>query len=445
MKCRFPVAEIDGITIAVLLCETTHQHLGLLLHPAQAGAFQTHDPARQAYYVSWAFSKGSRQYWQCRLAYLGRDLHSLCFHDKRFKATWRDIYILSEPGPENRADPVHLLLYLASDAAPAPVPFRIPRWLVGILALLKLQLGSEEVIPPPPTSSWQAWTEFVDPVVGEGLCISIGLCAKSFEAIGGRPCRWAWARPRWIDNWYDYTWKSRNHDCDTDHIESWAEQRKDFGDSERTVRLSFTPCPYVDSGVTLVLNMELLGSVYDDLQLEANAFVAPGGLRPARFDSISGSSAPRTRLGPSRFVLTMGSTDDGSDYRTEDDDEDEEKGDHESSSSSTRSRSATDHHTAQSTHGGTTYYPETPRTDSPTEGSHHTGLEGENNTGRHRTRYKSGFRGSQPVVVENSSPAPLTQAEPGVRRSARKRRPPTRTDVSWSTSTKRKKRLGHSE
>ena len=39
MKCYFPVAEVEGITIAVLLAETKVKHLGLLLHPHAAFPF----------------------------------------------------------------------------------------------------------------------------------------------------------------------------------------------------------------------------------------------------------------------------------------------------------------------------------------------------------------------------------------------------------------------
>ena len=58
MKCRFPVAEVDGITIAVLLAETYDEHLGMILHPAEESELQ--DPTRKMYYIAWPFKTAQR-------------------------------------------------------------------------------------------------------------------------------------------------------------------------------------------------------------------------------------------------------------------------------------------------------------------------------------------------------------------------------------------------
>ena len=90
MKCRFPIAQVDEVTIAVLLAETCDAHLGLLLHAAPKYEFQ--DPSKKVYYVMWAFEKVKHDYDLCRLVHLGRDLNNLCFRGKPVKA--RGIEIL---------------------------------------------------------------------------------------------------------------------------------------------------------------------------------------------------------------------------------------------------------------------------------------------------------------------------------------------------------------
>ena len=79
MKCRFPVVDLEGsYAMAILLCETWDQHVGLLLHAAPDTELQ--DPSRKKYYTGYAFSRsilGRPQ--SCRIAYLGSDLHNLQF------------------------------------------------------------------------------------------------------------------------------------------------------------------------------------------------------------------------------------------------------------------------------------------------------------------------------------------------------------------------------
>ena len=95
MKCRFPVADIDGITIAVLPCQQNGGRLGLLLHPAPDEA---HTLPRQLYYVSWSFLMPTGSgYGAKRLADIGRDAHNLRFRGKPVTAKWRDVYIAAHP------------------------------------------------------------------------------------------------------------------------------------------------------------------------------------------------------------------------------------------------------------------------------------------------------------------------------------------------------------
>ena len=133
MKCRFPVAEVDGITIAILLAETFKEHLGLILHPAANHELQ--DPSLNLYCVGWLFEVNSQTNRFCRLAYLGNDLYNLRFRGKTYQARWRDLYIHASPRETDEADPARRLLLFGPDGIP-DTPFRVPRWLIGALSAL---------------------------------------------------------------------------------------------------------------------------------------------------------------------------------------------------------------------------------------------------------------------------------------------------------------------
>ena len=85
MKCHFPVAEVSGITIAVLPCQERTERLGLLLHPAPKD--DTSDPSRQLYYLSWSFRQlAGSGYRPMRLACLGRNTDGLRFRGRAIDA-----------------------------------------------------------------------------------------------------------------------------------------------------------------------------------------------------------------------------------------------------------------------------------------------------------------------------------------------------------------------
>ena len=267
MKCRFPVADVGGITIAVLLCEKNHRHLGLLLHPS--GDEELQDPARRLYYVSWVF-KSTSLYRIYRFAELGDDLYNLRFRGKTFTAEWHDIYICPSPRPQDRPDPTHRVLKLLPDCFP-PVPFRIPRWLIGTMISLNLHPTSGRWTSA--CSTWHSWVDFHGIISSGSVRLVLGLCARS-EASSGRRCHWAWAQPGTDTSWNDLSWRTREHDCDADHIDTWAGKMKTFGNLERTIKLTFVPCQF-STDATLVLDLELGGTVYDTMQRRANIFLPP--------------------------------------------------------------------------------------------------------------------------------------------------------------------------
>ena len=258
MKCRLPIAEVDGITIAVLLIENDEGHIGLILHPAPDD--EARDPTRKVYGVSWVFYMTNISRYNCtRLAILGNDLYNLRFRGRPVNASWRDIYILTHPRTVDQLDGASLILRLVPDFAPAP--FRIPRWLLHAMTSLKLFVATRAVQPQPGEKT-SMQVEFSNMITGEEIRIGLGLCTQ--VPAGAFPDHWAWAEAISNETWLN-PWGKGAHDCATDHIEDWPQRSREFGSPGRTIRLSFAPCPH-SPDQTLVLGIELSGAVYEDMQ-----------------------------------------------------------------------------------------------------------------------------------------------------------------------------------
>ncbi|KAH9935205.1 HET-domain-containing protein [Epithele typhae] len=236
MKCRFPIAEVDEITIMVLLVETLDQHLGIILHPGEEEVFN----------VSWGFKADSAAvYSLIRLAQLGGDLYNLKFRGSIIKPVWRDIYIRAWPESEDLMDAPHSILRLVRDNPSAP--FRVPRWIVVGFISLQLHVQSsisttDEAVSFEQTFSFSTFT------IAHRIHVKVGLCKRATDK---QPVHWAWAvavvaEPK---AWY-YPW-DRPHDY-----------------TERTILLSFKRDAY--DAHTRVLHIELHGPVYDELQRTAN-------------------------------------------------------------------------------------------------------------------------------------------------------------------------------
>ena len=279
MKCRFPIIEIGDLLIAVLLCETEDEHIGLFLHPSPGS--ETQDPMRRTFYTGYAFiddhsGKGGLY----RLATLGADLYNLRFRGKTYQARWRDIYIHANPRDTDEFDAVRRLLFFTPDTIPN-TPFRVPRWLIGSLSSLR--------IPPINSAEYDSddelkctWVEFADVVECEGVRLWLGF--SKIPDGGGRFAHYAWAEPSRTETWNDEDWV--RHKCreDEDRVADWEGMAKDFGDSERTIRLSFAPCSF-SPVTTLVLHVELKGVVYEKMQRDAGLFI------PSRSELLRGTPA----------------------------------------------------------------------------------------------------------------------------------------------------------
>ena len=265
MRCHFQVAQVDGIAIAVLPCQRKGEYIGLLLHPSPSD--QNQAPLRQLYYVSWSFLKstGSRS-GNRRLACLGSDIDNLSFRGKPITATWQEIYIAAHPPTTGRRDGAHLLQRFLPDIA--PTTFRVPRTLMQTL-------GALGFFPTTRMTSWDPaskdtvlfWCE--NTVFIESVRILLGTCKKA--STGVRPCHWAWAEQRHSATGTE-PWREYAHDCVTDHIENWPDSTREFGDTERMIRLVFAPCKHAPEK-TLVLGLELVGSRYKEIQRKANIYL----------------------------------------------------------------------------------------------------------------------------------------------------------------------------
>ncbi|KAI0746892.1 HET-domain-containing protein [Daedaleopsis nitida] len=265
VECRFPVIETGDIIIVVLLCHTFQGHLGLLLHPSPD---PVHDPKRKRYRAGYGFLRedtGRRSSY--RIILLGTDLYNLEFDGKPVKAEWRDIFIENSPLPVFRGEPSTRISPL--NCVTATPPFRVPNWLVSRMASFGLELRQINISSKPdaaqPDKPLCAYVQFNDMVLLEGLSLWLGTCAASPGRSADSDKRLIhWAR---VTTSGRTTWGQRkptpevSHDCSEHHVEEWPGWSKAFGDSERTVRLSFTHCTLTPQ-TTLALHIELEGSVY---------------------------------------------------------------------------------------------------------------------------------------------------------------------------------------
>ena len=300
IECRLPIFESQGITGAVLLCDTIYQHVGLLLHPSNANM---QDPSRPIYHAGYGFKKADGTLIYVRLVTLGKDWYNLQFNGQPITAEWRDIYIADGPPPLQKADRQSLVLPL-SILRPAP-PFQIPHWLIGRLNTLGMEVRAP-VIPSRPTAEGaplRASLTFEDVNAKEAVRILMGTCAGQDEEGKDRPVdiahptHWARAEPL-----YDVNWTSdiiTTHVCAEDHVEDWKGMTKDFTLEGRTLRLTFRRSKLTPD-VTLVVHLELVGEVYERLKTAVGLTFPPLPSESKEVEHEAGDLEP-----PRKRTLTL--------------------------------------------------------------------------------------------------------------------------------------------
>ena len=261
VECHFPIIEADGLTVAVLLCDDNREHIGLLLHPSNV---RLQDPSRKKYHVGLGFRTPSGGVAFARLISLGNDFYNLRVLGKTVTAEWRDIFIADSPPPimkdvaPNLCHPLHCII-------PAP-PFRIPHWLIGRLTQLGMQLRPLQVQSKPVDGKpLELSATFENVCAREGIRVILGTCAHSESQPPLE--HWAKAMPQSLANWGQKT--DFGHDCGEHHVAKWPGWTKDFGDAERTVRLSFSRCRLTPK-YTFVVHVELEGHKYSAMKGEKN-------------------------------------------------------------------------------------------------------------------------------------------------------------------------------
>ncbi len=290
LECRFPVIESDGLTVAVLLCDNSREHIGLLLHPSN---FLIQDPSRKKYHIGHGFRTPSGGVAFARLISLGNDFYNLRLNGKTVTAEWRDIFIADSPPPIMR-DVAPSLCYPLHGIVPAP-PFRLPHWLIGRLTLMGMELRPLHVASRPVDGKpLEVSATFEDVIAREGLRVILGTCAQP-QSPGAH-----WAK---VMLQHPGTWGQRTdfaHDCLEHHVDVWPGWTKDFGDAERTVRLSFSRCRLTPEH-TLVVHVELQGTVYDAMKGGKNIEFPSREGSGLRANGVTESGAPY----PSPAGLTM--------------------------------------------------------------------------------------------------------------------------------------------
>ncbi|KAM5545132.1 hypothetical protein V8D89_001243 [Ganoderma adspersum] len=255
LECHFPIIESDGLIVAVLLCDTSREHIGLILRPSDD---PVQDLSRKKYHTGGMFSIHGFK----RLILLGSDLYNLRLNGKPVTAEWRDVVIAEAPSPVKR-DVAPSRCFALHSITPAP-PFRVPHWLLSRLAQVGMEMRPISVQSRPSNGMpLRVSASFEDIVSTECVELVLGTCVRT----PGPPAHWAKAFPRFAFelNLADLL----SHDCRQDHVMAWPEWTKEFGDEDRTVRLSFSRCR-LNPEHTLVVHIELEGRVYGDMKEQMN-------------------------------------------------------------------------------------------------------------------------------------------------------------------------------
>ena len=253
-KCHFPIIEVHGFTVAVLLCEKRGEHLGLLLHKSR-NPFQ--DPSRPLYFVSDSLHRndGSRE--RVRMLSLGKDIENLRLHGEIVAAEWRTIYIAQSATNTLASSPSPNTLSTIQLRSPvATMAFHLPQWLLARLSALGFHSSYTRV----DSSNSTTRVRFHNWERGEHIYAGMGTCHGPNSATR------CWARVviAHVDS-CEHVPQADVHDCGEHHIDAWDPVRsKLFGDDQRAIRISFLPSK-LDPAGTLLVHLELHGTVFEEM------------------------------------------------------------------------------------------------------------------------------------------------------------------------------------
>ena len=279
VELRVPIYEVDGITIAVILCTADGRNVGLFLTRDATGK----DPKRPRYFVTCVYSSpltgGSARY-VARMTDLGDDLYNLTFNRKPVRAAWRTIYVVPAPSDFDSGSTTAPNLTVNCN----PVSrFHVPRWLIARLIALRFEV--EQIRD---TEALQI-VEILRRSPAISIYLFLGSCAERHDRDPEKPPV-LWAK---IDMQIHPGMDIFTHDCSEDHIdsESWATRSKVFGDTDRKVRLSFTPSTQMSESV-FVIHLELFGRIFEQMLQDA----------AVSFPSLTDLAKDRSRLTPSNAI-----------------------------------------------------------------------------------------------------------------------------------------------
>ncbi|KAI0800480.1 heterokaryon incompatibility protein-domain-containing protein [Fomes fomentarius] len=267
IECSFPVFEAGGVTVAILLCDNSHSHLGLLLHPTPD---PVQDPTRKMYCVGYGF-KSEKGSIFARIIAVGPDYYNIRFQGQPVVVEWRNICIqIHDPAVKasNNSTRINGRLKGLVTGIDTEPPFRMPRWLLSRLSALYLwpycaQLQPQSVPTESPLCTATAVTiSCCNAQKKEAMYFHLGTCTSCPAGGGwrrGMPRQWASVEIVYGNNWDQP--QNHLHRCADDHIEDWPDMTKEYAKDDRIVRLSFTHCK-VSPKTTLVMCLELDGPAY---------------------------------------------------------------------------------------------------------------------------------------------------------------------------------------
>ncbi len=254
-----------ALAVAVLAVrdESTGSGIGLLLRRRRYKESKLRYPR---YHVGVAV-KGMREWMRLRyrMAQVEWAAHALSFGRTRIAAQWKQLYISHRAASRKPAP--------APSTAPAAFRFVFPRWFA--VELRKIGFEPDAPLPITRTDAHKlsdggglARYTFTHGATGEAFRILIGQCggspwatanilpgASSPEDATGPPAL-AQATPQPVVNLKPV------FDCGKNGVNAWPNGTKTFGDSNRSVQLTFTR---MNEGATHLLDIRLSGRAYRNL------------------------------------------------------------------------------------------------------------------------------------------------------------------------------------